>query len=107
MYNFADDNSLSAITKILPELKNTLQFESEAVINWFKNNKMIVNPENFRAIILDKQKHDYSNETIEFDNKTIQTVPSVRILGVQLDDKLNFNFMLAIFVNLMQTNYVH
>ena len=71
MCNFADDNSLSTIAKTLVELKNTLQSESEVVINWFKNNKIIVNPEKFQVIILDKQKYDYSNETIEFDNKTI------------------------------------
>ena len=91
MCNFADDNSLSTIAKTLVELKNTLQSESEVVINWFKNNKMIVNPEKFQVIILDKQKYDYSNETIEFDNKTIETVSSVRLLGFQLDDKLNFS----------------
>ena len=73
------------------ELKNTLKFELEVVINWFKNNKMIVNPEKFQTIILDKQKHYYSNETIKFDNKTIETVSSVRLLHVQLDDKLNFS----------------
>ena len=51
-----------------------MQSESEIVIYWFKNNKMIVNPEKFQAIILDKEKHDYSNETVEFDIKTIETV---------------------------------
>ena len=52
---------------------------------------MIVTPEKFHAIILDKQKHDYSNEIIKFDNKKIETVSSVRPLNVQLDDKLNFS----------------
>ena len=52
---------------------------------------MIVNPEKFQAIILDKQKHDYSNETIKFNNKTVETVSSVRLLGIQLYDKLNFS----------------
>ena len=91
MHNFADDNSLSAAAKTVTELKNTLQSESEVIINWFKNNKMIVNPEKFQAIILDKQKHDYSNETIKFNNKTVETVFSVRLLGIQLDDELNFS----------------
>ena len=79
MYNFPDDNSLSAIAKTVVELKNTLQSESEVVINRFKNNKNIVIPEKFQTITLDKQKHDYSNETIEFDNKTIETVSSIRL----------------------------
>ena len=51
MYNFADDNSLSVISKTVAELKNILQPELEVVINWFKNNEMIVNPEKFQAII--------------------------------------------------------
>ena len=51
---------------------------------------MIVNPEKFQTIILHKQKHDYSNEIIKFDNKTVNTVSSVRLLGIKLDDKLNF-----------------
>ena len=68
IYNFADGNSLSAAVKTVTELKNTLQSNSEVIINWFKNNKMIVNPEKFKAVILDKQKYDCSNETI---NETI------------------------------------
>ena len=43
MYNFADDNFLSTIAKTVVELKNTLQSELEVVINWLKNNKMVVN----------------------------------------------------------------
>ena len=91
MHNFPDNNSLSAAAKTVTELKNTLQSESEVIINWFKNNKMIVNPEKFQAIILDKQKHDHSNETIKFDNKAVEAVSSVRLLGIQLVDKLNFS----------------
>ena len=51
---------------------------------------MVVNPEKFQAIILEKGKHD-SNEAIEFDNKTVETVSSVRILGVQVDGEINFS----------------
>ena len=50
-----------------------------------------MNQEKFQAIILDKQKYDYSNETIKFDNKTVKTVSSVRLLAIQLDDKFNFS----------------
>ena len=66
MYNFKDDNPLSAIAKNVKELKTTLQSELEVVINWFKNNKMIVNPEKFQAIILYKQK--LSNEKLSTSN---------------------------------------
>ena len=39
--------------------------------------------------MLDKREHYYSNETIKFDKKTIETVSYVRLLGAHLDDKLN------------------
>ena len=61
MFNFVDDNSLSSTAKTVTELKSILRSELEVFINWFKNNNMIVNPEKSQAIILDKQKHDYSN----------------------------------------------
>ena len=35
---------------------------------------MIVNQENAQTIIFRKQKTDYSNDTIEFDNKKIEPV---------------------------------
>ena len=47
MYKFADDSSLSAFAKTVAELKKALQSELEVIINWFKNNFMIVNPEKF------------------------------------------------------------
>ena len=59
MYNFADDNSLSVTTMTVAEFQNT---DSDVVINWFKNNKIIVNPENSKQS-WDKQKYDYLNET--------------------------------------------
>ena len=53
--------------------------------------KNIVNSEKFQAIILNKPRHDYSDETIKLDNKTVETVSSVRLLGIQLDDKLSLH----------------
>ena len=41
LHNFADDNSLSAAAKTVTELKNTIQSESEVIINWFRKNKML------------------------------------------------------------------
>ena len=53
-------NSLSPIEKTVAELKTKKHSKSEVVSNKnkslaFKNNKMIINPEEFEAIILDKQ----------------------------------------------------
>ena len=54
---------------------------------------MIVYPDKFQALIIDKNKGDHTNENvvIYIDNKQIKTVPSVERLHIQLDDKLNFS----------------
>ena len=43
MYYFADHNSLPVAANTVTELKSTLQFYSEVVINWLKNNEITVN----------------------------------------------------------------
>ena len=90
LYNFADDNTLSTFVTTVSELIKILESESEVVIDWFKINKMVVNPDKFQAIILDKRKRDHT-----VDNQQIKVVSSVKLLGLQLDDKLNFNLHIS------------
>ena len=54
--NFADDNSLSNITKTIDSLKQTLESECKLAIKWFHENKMIVDPDKFQVIVLHKRK---------------------------------------------------
>ena len=91
IHNFADDNTLSAFAENVSKLINILQSESELITDWFKKNQMMVNPDKFQVIIIDKKKGDHTNENEIIDNKQIKTVTSVELLGIQLDDKLNFN----------------
>ena len=95
LYNFADDNTLSACAATVSELIKILESESEVVIDWFKIKKMVVNPDKFQAIILDKRKRDHTDEHITVDNQQIKVVSSVKLLGLQLDDKLNFNMQIS------------
>ena len=52
---------------------------------------MIVNSGKFPSIIIDKKKQDHTKETFEIGDKVIEASSSVKLLGVQIDDKLNFN----------------
>ena len=52
---------------------------------------MIVNPGKFQSIIIDKKKQDHTKETFEIADKVIEASPSVKLLRVQIDDKLNLN----------------
>ena len=89
VHNFADDNTLSAFAENVSKLINILQSESEVINDWFKKNQMMVNPDKFQVIIIDKKKGDHTNENVVIDNKQIKTVSSIELLEIQLDDKLN------------------
>ena len=91
VHNFADDNTLTTFAQNVRNLISVLESESNIAIDWFETNKMIVNPGKFQSIIIDKKKQDHTKETFEIGDKVIETSPSVKLLGIQIDDKLNFN----------------
>ena len=95
MHNFADDNTLSAWGETVSKLIETLESESNIAIDWLTKNEMFINPDKFQAIILDKKKSNLTNIPLTIDNQTIKSVPSVELLGVDLDDKLNFNLHIS------------
>ena len=57
LLNFADDNTISAAENTIEELINTLGKESQAAIDWFVSNEMIVNPDKFQAIVVMKRNN--------------------------------------------------
>ena len=46
---------------------------------------------NDQGIIIDKKKQNHTAEYISIDQKNIKTSSSVKLLGVHIDDELNFN----------------
>ena len=56
---------------------------------------MIVNPDKFQAILLDKRKSDHKNQRIVVENQNIKVLSSVELLGIRIDDKLNFNLHIS------------
>ena len=64
-------------------------------MEWFQINKMMVNPGNFQAIIIAKNRKCYTNETLKIGDKIIKALSSVKLLGVQIDDQLNINLHIS------------
>ena len=99
LYNYADDNTISAFANTINELINILQSESETAISWFQNNEMIVNPEKFQAIIINPKNGTRlpSKYTLKFNEYEIESENSVVLLGVAIDDKLSFelNYLIS------------
>ena len=84
VHNFADDNTLTTFAQNVGTLISILESQSKIAIDWFETNKT-------HSIIIDKKKQDHTKDTFEIGDKVIEASPSVKLLGVQIDDKLNFN----------------
>ena len=82
---------MSAFAENVSRLINILQSDSEVITDWFKKNQITVNLDKFQAIIIDKKKGDHTDENEVIDNKQIKSVPSVELLAIHFDDKLNFS----------------
>ena len=54
IYNFADDNTISSISKEKEALPRTLEKESGKGFDWLRRNNMIVNPEKLQSMILQR-----------------------------------------------------
>ena len=91
LYNYADDNTLAYSSKSMPDLVDILERETEVALSWLKQNEMIANPEKFHAILLRKNQTNTSGEEININGKIIKSEETVKLLGVTLDYKLDFD----------------
>ena len=95
MHNFADDNTLSAWGETVFKSIDTLEWESNTTINWFTKKEMVLNSDKSQIIILDGKKSNLTNIPLTIDNQPIKSVPSLELLGIHSDDKLNFNLHIS------------
>ena len=91
LYNFADYNTISAEAKSTDDVLKILKEVSESAVKWFRENNMIINPDKFQAIALQKRnKNNNTNIALNIENITIKTSKSVKLSGITIDNKLNF-----------------
>ena len=88
LYNYADDNSIADIGNTEQYVIDALSQESQVAVDWFQVNMMEANPTKFQAIIL--RNVDYSTDIPIRDNN-IPSAKQVKLLGVTIDDGLNFH----------------
>ena len=75
----------------IDNLISILDSESEIKINWFKDNRMIMNPSKSQALILDKHKGNQTNQIIIINHKEIKVVSKVKLLGIEIDNEPKVN----------------
>ena len=65
-----------------------LEIETSRAIQWLKGNEMVANPSKFQLMFLSKYKNIEKN--MPFDGRTIKSYDTVELLGIILDQNINF-----------------
>ena len=83
--NFVDDSTMTAAEITIENLISTLEVESQAAIQWFKLNEMTVNPEEFQAILVNKNAEIKDSYPLNINDLTINCENSIKLLDIEID----------------------
>ena len=85
--NYADDNTPYAIANDAQALINIIENDSSILIKWFNDNYLKLNEDKCKLLIA---KHN-DNVSAKIGSEILTASGSVKLLGVTIDNKLNFN----------------
>ena len=81
-------------------LIGVLEEEAGVALNWLKQNQMIAYPEKFLATLIRKDQSNLSWKYLNIKGKPIKMEETVKLLGICLDYKLNFQSTYLKFVEI-------
>ena len=90
LFNYADDNTLNAVGTTVDQVRDILTVDTELSIKWFEQNIMKANPDKFQFIVSQKRGLD-QQDPLTVLNIEIPISPYVNLLGVLVDNKLDFS----------------
>ena len=88
--NYVDDTTPYAIETSMKKLMQILENNTNILLNWFKTNEMKSNNDKCHLLIVNSQ-----DNIITVGNEKITGSSSVKLLGITIDNKLNFNEHIA------------
>ena len=89
LVNYADDNHLCNSNKNLDVLQKELESDCARAVQWFTENQTTANSGKFQSILL--SRHNIETFNINIGDHIISRNNTLKILGITLDEKLNFN----------------
>ena len=84
--NYADDNTLYATENNVKSLLKTLELETNLLLDWFRINEMKPNEDKCHLLVINQD-----NVSVTLGNENISCSSTVELLGIKIEDKLNFN----------------
>ena len=93
---YADDSTLYVSGKNKAAIQTFLQTDADNICNWCANNNMAINPSKSKCMVVgSKYKVKKAEElNITINNESIQNVTNQKILGVNVDNHLEWNLQI-------------
>ena len=85
--NYADDSTPYAINANINELIKSLENDSSILIKWFSDNYLVMNADKCHLLVTKQE----NNIFLKVDNNIIENSKTVKLLGITIDNKLDFN----------------
>ena len=90
---FADDATLRNSSNDIHNINNDLQIDANNVVQWCKQNKMVLNENKTKCILIgtsQRLSRCQSNLEIIVNNQLIECSETEKLLGIKIDQCLNF-----------------
>lgn len=90
---YADDVTLSTVSSDITDLIRKSNLSLSLLDSWSRINQIFINSKKTKFMLFtNKKKIPLDNITIQFNNQNIEKVQVFKLLGVYIDNKLNFKF---------------
>ena len=87
---FADDTTLALIANNLIELLNRFNHSIQRLVDWCKFNRIDINWSKTKIMFISKKRNLVIPTRILIDQTFVEVVDSFKLLGITIDNKLNF-----------------
>lgn len=87
---FADDTTLAKVSASLPQLLEDFNLSITNLITWCTYNRLEINWSKTKAMIITNKHNTERPKHIEINGHLVEVVSNFKLLGVTLDEKLNF-----------------
>ena len=84
-------HQICASHQLIDNVVTLLNNEAEIVSDWYKKNFLLANKDKFQAMFLASKAKNTQEAQIVIDNEEIECTSSLNLLGVLIDNKLNFS----------------
>ena len=86
--NYAYDSTLHTSDKSISNIMNSLSHDFTILSKWFYNNFMVLNSDKCSFLLLGVDDELQAN--LVYENETLKNSKQEKVLGVTMDNKLNF-----------------